>query len=110
MNDRNRLCLMVLTACCLVGVARAAIQMRVDVNFDGVVAFPDKRPPRTPVDLTTPEEPFLVWWNSDQDDVTYDETVPITDPDSGDEVINSLRDMEDPTYDHYEGGTCFSPF
>ena len=74
---------------------RGEIQMRVDVNFDGVIAFPDHSPPRTPMVETPAEQPFLIWWNSDQNDQTYYETAPVNKPDGKDSVINSLRDMEE---------------
>jgi hypothetical protein len=78
-------------------VRGAAPQLRVavDANFDTVVAMPGYAPARTEPDTTSPARPYTFWWNSDQDDREYYETAPIKKINSWDNVVNSLRDLED---------------
>ena len=72
--------------------------LAVDANRDGVIAFAGNMVAGKPADKTTKTKPFRFWINDDND--THNENggedvVPVLFPDSEDDEINSLRDLED---------------
>ena len=93
--------------------------LAVDANRDGTIRFAGnfQTDKTKPVDKTTEAKPFRFWCNDDND--TYNENggedvVPVLFPDSEDDEINSMRDLEDFTrlwlhigafYDEISNGT-----